>query len=674
MSLRTSLLCFAALAAGCGSNLCDRTERADPAKKAGDCGGAGGKLLGDRAACSSRQSACTAADQSALTRAFDCLDKLPVCSASTKATWASSHGACLSPLSAEVSQACRQAFFAAGIPGLEGSAPDAGLWSVNDGGHGVDLVGVADETSVAFAWAPRQPGAVTTWVLSGVDSEGRREDTLLSPGTTTAFLVSDGGAPRRWFVAGLDGQGALVWGSLDAASDGGLAEDAGLPERPLPFLSPEVPLALGARGASATIPVGSFGGRNADIAALDSARVIAVMQQDGRIVAHVSRARGADFPSDAVSSSSVDSTGSYPRVTWNPDSRVVYVCYTVGRGVRVRRSTDEGRSWSASAASLESPEDAGATGGIASCDIAPWKNGGALMVTVDGDALVVRTVSSDLALGPPEYAMRSSLPAANNVMAPAHPAIATLPADELVHVTFTGTRQLASLALDTEIYGVYRDATTNGFGSPKFLKPGFGATLPGTNSGQDWSTVAIDPKTKRAVAAYTSLEVGPSGSELSTVYVALWSDTARLWGTGSDLNVFVLDSRDNATSLLFPSKQKNDLWDAFSPGVAALPSGKLVLTFVAGPRLGAYGDYRFRMVGFDFSAKSPVSNGDGWFVLPVKALSATRVLSPSGVGSAPGMTVSAATADTQLSIHAVFAEGLGANGEVDARTLYVTSP
>jgi hypothetical protein len=724
-----------AVVAGCATNPCDRNAQVDYAKKASACEPAAGAYLGDKAACGASTKGCSGSDQSALVSALDCLDALPVCDAAAQATWTSSRDACAKKL-AGLSAACRSAFVY--LPGLD-APPDAGLWPADDGGNGVELIGVADETSFAFAWSTVQPAPIASWVLSSVDEAGVREDLAPQTAGVTALLLSDAGSPRRWFLAGLDSTGALAFGVVDAgapplpsdagaaechaqtdcdvdhvcdlnacvtlacggsaavcpqgydcpvdhcvraAGDGGVVDagqpvivDAGPPPRPLPCVSQSVSLARGAPGVSPTVSLGGFAGRRADVAALDSARVVAVLEQDGQIVAHFSSRRGRDFPSDKDTAGPVDTLGSRPHVTWNPESRAIFTCYAVGRGVRVRVSLDEGRTWGAGAATIELPEDdAGVPTLISDCDLAPWKNGGALLVTVDGDRLVVRTVSTSLDVGAPETALRSSTPGPTGVWSPVHPAIATLPADGLVHVTFTGTRQLSTGSADTEIYGIFKDSAASPFSAPVFLKPGFGAIAPGTSLPQDWSTVVIEPKSKRALAAYVSQEGGSGGTTSNTVYVALWSPGTRTWGTGSDLSVFAIDSKDNVTTILFPQKQQTDVWDAFSPSLSVLPSGRLFLTFVAGPRPQAYGDYRLYALGFDLDTISPVSNGKGWFVPPVKPLSSARVLAPSNAGGAPPEPVSAAACDGQLSLVGVFAEGLGANGEQPAHVLFTTSP
>ncbi len=547
---------------------------------------------------------------------------------------------------------------------------------------------------------------------------------------------------REFFVAGLDLQDAVAWGNLDAGTveqdagpvqcqgpldcppdrvcdlnqckvqtcqpgapvdtcpqgyqcypngtcnrqfsdagtfDAGVVVDAGAPEKPLPFVSNLVRLTTGPATFGAGVPVGGFPGRRADIVGIDTARVLIALEQEGQVIAHYSSRHGRDLEVDYGTTSNIDTVGSRVKVTYNPESQTVYACYNVGRGVRVRRSTDFGRTWGASAATIEPADDGGFTSRIADCDIAPWRNGEALMVAVEDDALTVRTVSPALSVGDPTVAFLSSGPDAGNVFAPANPAIATLPSDSMVHVTFTGTRGVGSAGgTDSEPYGVYRDGATGGFTQPRFLS-NTGVGNPGTGFPQDWTTVAIDPKSKRSVAAYVSLESGAAGSVIATIYVSLWNSALRLWGTSSDLNVFVENPADGLTSLLFPGpvnrKTKNDRWFAFSPQLTALPGGKIYLSFVTGPIAsgGISGDYRQYVVPFDFDLQSPASTARGWFVRPVTQVSTQRVFDPR-IGSAPPPPVAGACADTQLTVYTHLLEGLGAQGEIDGRVITNAKP
>jgi hypothetical protein len=327
--------------------------------------------------------------------------------------------------------------------------------------------------------------------------------------------------------------------------------------------------------------------------------------------------------------------------------------------VRVQISTDFGRTWGRLATTVETFDDGG-TSLITDCALAAWRDGGALLVTVEDGAIQTRVVSSGLSVGDPVPAFISS----TQYFAPSHPAVATLPGESMVHITFTASRTTSAGAQDTEPLGVYRDGTLGAFTQPS------GLTVP-TGSQQDFTSVVIDPKTKRALAAFTSVDATTGGTPISTVYVSMWNATLRQWVSGSDLQVFA--SQQN-TSLLFPTKAPTDLWFAFSPNVVALPSGKLGLAFVAGPRAGANGDYRQYFIPFDFDQASPLATGKGWFVRPVVKVSDMRVLDPRGAASVPQPPVSSASADSQVSIYGAFIEGLGANGDSEGRAIFFSRP
>lgn len=748
---RLGLAALVASASACTPSVCDRNAQVDPSAKVGNCSGVfTARLLGDGASCSGKVKACSAADQTALTAALDCLGKLAVCSTDTHDAWVASQQACLDPLGG-LSQGCKDSVFGGVTPGQDAGVDagvDAGPQPITDGTNGLELLGVADEwtlsdggrlAGVAFAWAKQQPADVFSYLLTRATDAGVATFTqAITPGTLLAWGRNDpSGAglavpASYFFLLGLDSQGALVFGDLDAggaqvdagpvqctaptdcppdkvcdlnqcrtqtcqpggvqtcpgaylcypngtcnrqnvdagAFDSGLAVDAGAPTRPLPFLSNPVVLTSAPGTFRPDQPLGGFAGRRADLVAIDTARVFVALEQEGQIIGHLSARRGADLGNDFGTTANIDTVGTRVRVTYNPESRIIYACYNVGRGVRVRRSTDFGRTWGVEAATVEPADDGGLGSHFSDCDIAPWKNGGAMMVTVDDDALAARTVSNALSVSDPEYAFLSSPPDAGNVYAPAHPAIATFPADGTVHVTFTGTRTMSNGASDSEPYGVFRDGLTGGFSQPKFLSV-TGVTAPGNGQPQDWTTVVIDPVTRRTLAAYTSLRPGPAGSTISTVYLSLWSRSAQSWGTGADLDLFV-ENTLNATSYVFPAKTSNDRWFAFSPNLVALPTGRIFLSVVAGPITGAAGDYKVHVVEFDFEKFSPVSSAKGWFLPPARAVSQTRSFDPR-VTSAVPPTVTSFAADQQLSIYSTFIEGLGA-GDVEGRAIVNVRP
>ncbi|MEW5738069.1 MAG: hypothetical protein AB1938_04030 [Myxococcota bacterium] len=734
--LVVALSCAALALAGCSTSLCDRNAQLDLAKKAGDCTGVPtSPLLGSASSCSMKISSCSSADQESLTRALDCIEKLPVCSASSRDAYLLSLGACTDPLES-LSQPCLDAFFMGVPPGEDGGIDagqiDAGPQPINDGGNGVVLIAVADESAYAFAWSTRQPGDVAVWQLIGSDTAGVRDpEQDLGPGSLSDYLIPDSGlvipdagpTSHRYFLVGRDTNGEIVSGNLDAGtgtdagmamcqrstdcpvdrvcdlgqcktqtcmtgsttcpagyqclslvctrttSDGGgfdagfVRPDAGTIDRALPFVSNEVTLTSGPAVFTSDINLGGFPARRPSITGIDTARVFVSLEQEATLVAHASSQRGKDFSNDALTSFPLDTVGTRARTTYNPDSKLTFACYNVGRGVRVQRSSDFGRTWGVAATTIEPFDDGGLSSTIQDCDIAPWKNGGAIMVTVEDDTLAVRTISTGLSVDTPVTAFASN---PSGYFSPAHPAIATLPSDSIVHVTFTALRTVGGGTQDLEAVGVYRDGTLGAFTQAQSL-----VGIPVANA-QDWTSVAVDPKSKRALGAFVSVEPGPGAAPVSTVYAAMWNPTNKQWVSGPDLSVFA--SQQN-TTLLFPNKSPaTDVWFAFSSSVAILPSGKAWLSFVVGPRTGTTGDYKMVAVPFDFDATSPLSTGKGWFVPPVTYVSDIRVFDPRGSVSNPQPPVSALSADRQLSIYGAFIEGLGLNGEIEGRAIFFSRP
>jgi hypothetical protein len=672
---------------------------------------------------------CNDADQTMLSAAVDCLGKTPACTSATRDAYLGSVARCVDPLK-RLSPACLEAFFMGVLPGEDGGMDagvmDAGPEPITDGGNGVELVAVVDGTDVAMAWSTRQPGDVAVWQLIGRDVTGTRDPEVdMGPGSVSDWTIPDSGiSTHRFFVVGRDTRREIVFGKLDAgASDAGMAmcanaldcpvdkvcdlgqcqtqtcmlgstncpaayqclagvctrtssdaggfdagfsrPDAGVGDRPLPFVSNEVTVTAGTPSFTSDLNLGGFPGRRPAVAAIDTARVFVALEQEAQLVSHASSRRGKDFPDDAETTFPLDTVGTRVRATYNRESKLTFVCYNVGRGVRVQRSTDFGRTWGIAATTVEPADDGGVTSTIRDCDIAPWTQGGAIMVTIDDDAVMVRTISSGLSVSDPVPAFLSDTATYFN---PQHPAIATLPSESVVHVTFTGTRLATGGIQDTEPLGVYRDGTLGAFPQPVSL----GGLSTGIPNMQDWTTVAIDPKSKRALAAFVSVEPGPGNAPISTVYTSLWNPTTRTWSSGSDLNVFA--SQQN-TTLLFPDKAPaTDVWFAFSPSVVALPSGKMWLSFVVGPRIANTGDYRMVAVPFDFDLQSPLSTARGWYVRPVVTVSSIRVLDPRGSTSAPQPPVSSLAADHQLSIYGAFIEGVGTNGEVEGRGIFFSRP
>jgi hypothetical protein len=241
-------------------------------------------------------------------------------------------------------------------------------------------------------------------------------------------------------------------------------------DRALPFVSNEVTVTPGTPSFKSDIPLGGFIARRPDVLAIDSARVLIAAEQEGQLFAHASTRHGADLPDDLRTTSAVDTVGSRVRTAYNADSRLTFACYTVGRGVRVQISTDFGRTWGRSATTIETADDGG-TSLITDCDLAAWKEGGAMLVTVEDGSVQTRVISSGLAVADPVTAFSTT----TTYFSPAHPAIATLPADSMVHITFTASRLTGGGAQDTEPLGVYRDGTLGAFTQPQ------GLTVPTAN-------------------------------------------------------------------------------------------------------------------------------------------------------------------------------------------------
>ncbi len=710
-------------AAGCAPNLCERSEKAATAV-AGDCGDfASRPLLGS--SCTTNLGACSEADVQLLTTAVACLEKLPVCSVVAKDAWKLQESTCTDAL-VGLSMPCLDAFFMGKPPNFDAGEPDAGPQPINDGGSALALFGAVDETTVALGWTPKQGGAVARWMLVQTDTLGDgRVETEFGDGATLTLTIDDAGTGgRRYFVVGLDSTGAVVAGmplstgmepdagaqcrtgsecDVDKVCDlgqcrtqtcqfsmantcpnayqcfspgvcqrtgdagvfmGGGSVDGG--DRSLPFSSNTVSLLPGPAKPSPVYEVGQVAGKRPGIVGLDTARVFLALEQEGQLIAHPSSARGTDYPIDALTSAGLDTVGTRVHLAWNEESRALFACYVVGRGVRVQKSVDLGRTWGVSAVTFEPPEvdDGGISEIIRDCDIAPWRNGGALLVTAETEALVVRHLSTALNedFKGPAFTSNFADGGAEAIFFPAHPSVATLPSSQVVHITFTGNRYVSGGIVDTEPYGVFRE------GSASFSAAGrLTGVLPSATP-EDWTTVAIHPKTGRALAAFTTVQ---TGNQINTTYLSIFSPTLRQWATGAHLNAFLVDQN---TTVLFPEKAPTDPWFAFSPQLAPLPDGTFAYTFVAGPRTGQTGDYRQYLVPFDLERTAQTVTGKGWYVLPVTKVSDERVLDPRGSLAAPQPPVSALAADSQISVYGVFIPGTGSAGDVEGAARFFSYP
>lgn len=691
-----------------------------------------GKALGGKMACNSKISGCSKSDQATLQSTVDCLKNLTVCTPATQASFLSLEQACYASLP-QLSSACSTAFFPTGFPdaGFDAGV-DAGRMATFDGGGAVDLIGVADDNGFALAWVQRQNGTFDQWELDSFDSTHDRLPTeFLTPPSRRTFDIDDAGTltKRSFFLAAVTSDDALVMGEPPDAgmpmNDGGamcvvalncpidqvcdlgtcktqtcqpggavtcppgyacqpnqkcerMFSDAGTIDAgmmmmgnftALPLLSNEVTLSTGSPSFSMDIPIGGYAGQRPAIVGIDSARQFVAVEQEAQPFGHFTRKRGAELPFDTGSATPIDTLGANVHLTYNPESDTLFACYEVGRGVRVRHSRDQGVSWGAptDAVDVVPVDDGGFSSHFHDCALAPWLNGGALMVTIDDDAISVRTVTEALSVSSPDTAFVASPADAGNIYAPDHPVIATLPSDAIVHIGFTATRTV-SMTADKELYAVYRDGTTGGAFLPakpiNYTGIGTGNPFP-----QDYVSIVVDPVTKKALAAYPTLENEGAGS-YATVYVSLWDPTSRQWGTGSDLTVF---AHQQTASLVLPERQLTDQWDAFSPSLAVTRQGKVFMSFLAGKRIGGADDLRLYLVGWDWEKQSPLSTAKGWYLAPAVKMSQTRVFGPGGGGSLP-QTYTGLAADSQLSLYGVFIEGQGANGDMPNRAMMVTRP
>jgi hypothetical protein len=718
---------------GCGSNLCERSTKANAQIK-GDCPAETvSPLLG--AMCTANLNSCSAADQKLLESTLGCIEKLPVCLSITKDAWKLQSETCTAELTI-LSHPYLNTFFQGEPPGFDAGVPDAGPRPILDGGNGVSLIGTANENTIALAWELRRTAAIEKWILIQTDAVGENKfETELTPGGSINLLIPDSGmSGRRFYLAGTNANGDVLTGTAiqmmvsdagamcsglnDCPSDrvcdlgqcvrqtcisgmantcpnsyscfapgecrrtgadggvfnpGGGTRDAGT--QPLQMISNEIGLTPRPPMPMGGVSVGQVPGRRPDIAAFDTARVALALEQEGQLIAHPSTERGADLENEAVTSVGLDTTGSRVHLAWEPTSRALYACYVVGTGIRVQKSADRGRAWGLVANTFLPPlADDGGTGDLyRDCDIAPWKNGGAIMVTAENEALIVRELDSSLAVTQRSVAFTSQPPTdagVGGIGAPSHPAIATHVGNSLVHVTFTGTRLISGGVGDTEPYGIVRDNAAS-FGAPTRMT----SAVQASPFPEDWTTVAIHPKTGQAVGAFTTL-IGTS-TQFSTVFVSLYSSQARLWSTGSHLNVLVTDPNISTLTVLFPTRPSTETWFAFSPSIAPIADkdNTFAMSFVAGPRTSSgIGDYRQYLVPFDLARTPAITAGIGWFVPPVQKVSDVRALDPRGSLGAPQPPVSSLAGDSQISVYGVFVQGAGAAGDTEAAAQFFHWP
>ena len=461
-SLRVVAFCcsLALGLAGCAPNPCERSTRAAKATQ-GDCGDeTAASLLGS--SCSTSLKSCSEADQKIIGDVLTCVEKMPICSSLAKSAWRLQRDTCAANLST-LTAACHDAFITA-VPIIDAGTPDAGPQPLNDGGNALFLVGVANADTVALAWEARRAATVEKWMLVETDALGdNRTERQFTPGTAINLTFSDAGmGGRRYFIVGLNAAGDVLTGTaigeviVDAGvgcmgpdgcpsdrvcdlgqcrqqtcpftmantcpggyqcfapgecrrtgvdggvfTGGGVRRDAGTLS--LPFISNEIALTPRPPLIQPTVAVGAVAGKRPEVAAFDTARVALALEQEGQLIAHPSDRRGADFVDEAHTSFGLDTVGTRIHLAFNPDNQALYACYVVGRGIRVQKSVDRGQTWRVAAVTFEPPlpDDGGVGDVIRDCDIAPWKNGGAMMVTAENEALVIRELSETLAVDNP---------------------------------------------------------------------------------------------------------------------------------------------------------------------------------------------------------------------------------------------------------------------------------
>jgi hypothetical protein len=727
-------LCLAALT-GCGPNLCEKSSAAT-AGKSGSCNAA---LAGLGNSCSEGISSCSDAEKKTLEALVSCLDALPVCSPVGESAWIAARDACYAKAQSLGATCRDTLFGSAlpgvpdGGPAYVPRSPDT------DGSGNVDLVAVGDADGIALAWSTRQPGSVAGWEIHSVDGAGASVPMQeLSDGESRTFLLSGLGADveRSVWVVGVDTLGnvavgvpAQSGGTADAGTgcagamdctyaqvcdlgtcrtlacqgggqgscpsgyacdpnarvcvrvldtDGGVptAADAGTPapqgEQARPFVSERRTARTGAGGFGEPRTASDFpADQDPEIAALDSARQVMLVQQAGQLFSHATKDRGASW-----SVTTLDAIGQRAHLAWAQDTGQLYACYQVGTGVRVRTSSNGGLTWDRGAAEVTADSAGGGTPGmVRDCDIAPWSEGRALLVTTEPEGLFVRTVDAQLNLGErlPAFPNESSTGGVSTVFAAEQPSIATDPSKSIVHVVFTGTRNLIAGGTDKDVYGVYRDPAKTGgtFSTRQRLTLGAVGSQ-GQNLLQDHPQVAVEPGSGRAIAAFQSEEPGANGATpFKTVYVAMFGLNAASpgWATGSDLTVFVKDNVGNHL-VMTERPAVGAPWDAITPAVAITPGGKAVVSFAAGPQGQPASAWA---VGFSFAAQSQVGTaaGKGWFLPPAKRLGGAPVVNFSNTPKGAGPV---AAADGQLSTYVGYIEGVGGGASTPASLLVVSSP
>lgn len=591
-----------------------------------------------------------------------------------------------------------------------------------DGGGGLDLVGVADESAYALAWTTPLEATVFRWEINSEDSAGTRlplqyvADGARMFGTETGATT---GLQKSFFVAGIDVAEQVVVGKPPAGIDGGAAScsgpadcpatqvcslgqckelkcatqdgcplgyacasgscfrsfvpdagnlgtgdpDGGMANIEAPLVSEKIVLQTAQASFSPEVPLTQYAAQNPSLVAADTARQFVAVEQEGQLYGYRTENRGKTF-----SIIRIDNLGTHPKLAYNAGARVLYACYKAGNGIRVRRSRDFGRTWGGDALDLfPAPVDGGLPAVISECAVAPWRDDAIVVATVELGTIHVRIVNANLA---PPLVPDVAFVATPQIANPVHIAVATLPADFVIHIAFTGTRPSGGVT-DKDIYSVYRDPQTNGtFTTPEFVCSSTGA---GAGYPQDHASLVIDPASKKAIAAYTSFEPAP-GLPTDVIYVSIWNPATHKWGVGPDMSIFFKNAAQTGYVVL-PERDPMDPWDTFAPSLAITGKGKIFLGFAAGRTNsgGVSSDYHPYAVEFDLNLQSPGAAAGvlGWYVAPAKKLSTTRVGRSTASGAFAGPVLAT---DPQLSAYLLFIEGVGPAGDLLNRPLLLTRP
>ncbi|MBX5482975.1 MAG: hypothetical protein IRZ16_14210 [Myxococcaceae bacterium] len=604
--------------------------------------------------------------------------------------------------------------------GTDAGVIDAGPQPDTDGGGALDLVLTANESSIAMAWVKSQEGVVDHWEVHPLNAADIAEPVAtVTPGEKLFYEEAvSAGVKKKYFVVGFNAAGEVATGSfpmeeMDAGTDAGMCNgpldcppeqvcnlgacqelpctdsnvcpggyvcdlqtdhrcerifgfgdggvdggtsDAGVQDKtPRPFISELGQISTPQTAAySADRVVSAFPSLNVDLEAVDTARQFMILEQEGQIFGYFTEDRGKTWRTIPV-----DPIGTHPKVVYEPQSRTMFACYNAFGGVRVRSSSDFGKTWKPAALDLVNPpsDDGGIGDAIQGCAMAPWQEGQILLTAVDGDRVVLWTVNKDLTLTmpDPEVVFTST----ESQFAPKELDLATLPSDFIVHVLFTFSRPTTT-SPDTEIADYYRDPGTGGFVyKPVHNQNGFDQSQP---------TVVVDPVTKRAVAAFTSNE-STGGPKRDTIYLSFWTPS-KVWATGSDLNIFAKNSL-GTEYVNFPERKPGEDWIARSPSLAASKDGKIVLAFAAGEMVSTQPSLQVWSIPFSFDAQNVIIPAiKGYYAADASLVSPTRVVKPASQDT--GGPVIAA--DEQISFYYGFVEGVGAMGDVANRPVIVSFP